>query len=569
MNNRDPLAGRRNPAVFLVSLLVVGALLLGACGGDDDGGDDGASGTSQSDRPDVEPTTGGKLVYGIDAESDGYNPQSKRFAQAGHTVASSVFDPLATWDAEGNAVPYLATSFDHNEDFTEWTIGIPEGVVFHSGEPMTVDTVVQILDAARTGLVTSSSLLGVEAVAAGSEPNTVVASMAAPWPDFPAILTTQAGYMFDPAMLTDGDSAARPVGTGPFEFENWDQGNSFTVVRNPDYWRTDEFGNQLPYLDEIEFRIIPDASARNEALIDGDIDMLYTLTPTAILDLRQADGLTMQEYNRGDEDLISLETDDVPRDVDGTGPSPERVSPFNNIHARLALAYATDQAAFRRDVMRDVTTESYGPWSPGQLGYRDETGYPEYDPDKAREEIELYKQDTGESTLSFTYSAADDIDSVEAANYLKAMWAEVGIEATIYAVPQADIIVNAVIGNYEATDWRNWAQPDPGAEYVWFHSSSVRPLEEGISLNISHLKDDEVDAALDASRAPNATEEQRDEAFATVAERFGAQVPYIWLGRVGWAVASSPNIHGWEVATENGTVATVGAKTWLAEIWVE
>jgi ABC-type transport system substrate-binding protein len=568
MIHRDSPTGR-HPAVLFLSILVACALLVGACGSDDGGDeDDGASATSNDDAATVEPTPGGKLVYGIDAESDGYNPQSKRFAQAGHTVASAVFDPLATWDADGNAVPYLATSFDHNDDFTEWTIGIPEDVVFHSGEPMTVDSVVQILDAARTGLVTSSSLLGVEAVAPGTEPNTVVASMAAPWPDFPAILTTQAGYMFDPAMLTDPDSAARPVGTGPFEFESWERESSFTVVRNPDYWRTDEFGNQLPYLEEIEFRILPDAGARNEALVNGDIDMLYTLTPSAIVDLRGAQGLTIQEYNLGDEDLISLETDDVARDVDGPGPSPERVSPFNNIHARLALAYATDQDAFRRDIMRDVTTEAYGPWSPGQLGYRDDTGFPRLDLDKAREEIELYKQDTGAPSLAFTYSAADDIDSVEAANYLKNMWAEAGIEVTIYAVPQADIIVNAVIGNYEATDWRNWAQPDPGAEYVWFHSSSVRPLEEGISLNISHLKDDEVDAALDASRAPDATEDQRDEAFATVAERFGSQVPYIWLGRVGWMMASQPTIHGWEVSTQNGTIATVGAKTWISEIWV-
>jgi ABC-type transport system substrate-binding protein len=538
-----------------------------ACGGDD-GGDDATDDTADDTEQQLDVQTGGKLVYGIDAESDGYNPQSKRFAQAGHTVASSVFDPLASFDEDGQVVPYLAESFTANDDYTQWTIGLRPDVMFHSNKPMDAASVVAILEAARTGLVTSSSFIGVNSVTAVDD-LTVQVDLDFPWPDFPGILTTQAGYMYDPDMLTDPDSGSHPVGTGPFRFESWDRFNSFTVLRNDNYWRTDDAGTQLPYLEEIEFRIIPDASARNDALRSGDIDMLYTLTPTAVLDLRDSDELKVAEYNLGDEDVVALQTDDVARDVDGPeGPSPMRVSPFNNIHARLAVAYAFDQQAYIEEVTRGVNAPATGPWSPGQLGFREDNGFPEYDPDRAREEIELYKQDTGADALRFTYNAADDVDNVEAAQDLIARWEAVGMDVELHAIPQADIIVNAVIGNYEMTDWRNWGQPDPGLEFLWFHSSSVRPLEEGISVNITHLQDPEIDAALEAGRAPDATEDQRDEAYARVAARFGELVPYIFLGRVGWAMASREDVHGWEVATENGTVATVGAKTWIAELWM-
>jgi ABC-type transport system substrate-binding protein len=202
------------------------------------------------------------------------------------------------------------------------------------------------------------------------------------------------------------------------------------------------------------------------------------------------------------------------------------------------------------------------------LGYRDDNGYPGFNLDKAREEVELYKQETGQDALRFVYAGSDDVDNLAAQQYLVDMWAEAGIEASVLAIPQADVIVNAVIGNYEATDWRNWAQPDPDVDYVWWHSSSVRPLEEGLSLNIAHFKDAEIDAALDAARQ-STDEAKRDEAYATVAARMASEVPYLFLGRIGWAMASRPEVHGWEVATENGTVATIGVKTWVAELWIE
>jgi ABC-type transport system substrate-binding protein len=553
----------RRPWRLVVALLAGTSLLAASCGGDDAGDD--ASGETTPTEVEEAPQMGGTLVYALDSESDGYNPLSKRFAQAGHTVASSVFDTLATWNKDGEVVPYLAESLEPNDDFTVWTITLREGVVFHSGKALTGEIVAEILNAHRDSLVTSSNWADVDRVeATGDLEVTVTTSL--PWVNFPTMLTTQAGYIFDPDMLTDPDSGSRPVGTGPFMFESWEVGDTFTVVRNPDYWRTDEFGNQLPYLDEIQFKIIPDAQARNDALDNGDVDLLYTLTPSAVLDLRERSGFNLSEYNLGDEDLVSFQTDATPRP---TGPNgEERVSPFNNVHARRAIAYATDQAAFLTDVQQDVNVEATSPWSPGQLGYREDNGYPGYDPEKAREELAAYTADTGQETLTFTYLSADDVDNVRAAQYMVDMWAEVGIVAELKAVPQVDIITNAVIGTYEALDWRNWGAPDPDTDMLWFHSDSVRPLEEGISVNIAHWTTPEIDAALERGRS-STDEAERDEAYAEVAAHFAEDVPYLFLGRVGWAMAATPDIHGWQVATQNGTVATIGVKTYLADIWID
>jgi ABC-type transport system substrate-binding protein len=547
--NAHPL--RHRPTGALLSLVLVVSLVLAACGSDDSDDEGASDGTATTTAPELEPVMGGKLVYGIDAESDGYNPVTKRFAQSGHTVASAVFDPLATFDAEGNIIPFLAESFEPNDDFTEWTINLREGVVFHSGKELTAEDVATILEAHQTSLVSSSQVENIDTVEA-TGPLSVLVTTKIPWREFPGILTSQVGYVFDPAMLTDPESGGHPVGTGPFVFDEWDREVSMSLVRNNDYWRTDEFGNQLPYLDEIEFQIIPDGRARNEALVNGDIDLLFTLTPSAILDLRQTTDVKFEEYNLGDEDIVALQTS---------------VPPFDNVHARRALAYATDQQQFIDEATLGVNAPASGPYSPGQLGYRDDTGYPAYDLEKAAEELALYTEETGEETLSFVYTAADDVDNLQLAQYLKDMWAEAGIEAEIEAIKQADVIVGAVIGDFQATDWRNWGQPDPDIDYVWFHSVAVRPLEEGISLNIAHYTDDAVDAALDTGRT-SGDEDERDEAYASVAADFGENVPYIWLGRIGWGMASTPQVHGWDIAIDNGTVATIGSKAWLGDLWI-
>ena len=59
-----------------------------------------------------------------------------------------------------------------------------------------------------------------------------------------------------------------PVGTGPFMVESYAPRDKLVVTRNPDYWRTDAAGNQLPYLDGIEFRVIEDSETAAEALAE-------------------------------------------------------------------------------------------------------------------------------------------------------------------------------------------------------------------------------------------------------------------------------------------------------------
>ena len=86
--------------------------------------------------------------------------------------------------------------------------------------------------------------------------------MSRPWVPFPLYLSGAIGYMASPTWqaAADKDPAleSKPVGTGPFVFKDYKPGESFTATKNPNYWN-----KPYPYLDEVEFRVIPDALTRS------------------------------------------------------------------------------------------------------------------------------------------------------------------------------------------------------------------------------------------------------------------------------------------------------------------
>ena len=99
----------------------------------------GSSSSSGGTHPDgissATPRRGGSLIFGTEAEEEGFSPTQSTFDTTGILYCRTVFDPLAIIAADGTVAPYLASSITPNADFTAWTITIRDGVTFHNGEP--------------------------------------------------------------------------------------------------------------------------------------------------------------------------------------------------------------------------------------------------------------------------------------------------------------------------------------------------------------------------------------------------------------------------------------------------
>ena len=275
------------------------------------------------------PVDGGTVVWGLEAETDGLNPISGRFAMSGHMMASAIFDPLATIDENGQAVPYLAEALTPNDDFTEWVITLRPNVEFQDGTPLTAEVVADTYRQHKESAITARAVADIDTISV-TGPLEVTMTMSAPWATFPYVLTTQAGYIPAPAMLQTAEQARTPIGTGPFEFQEWDYGTSFKANKNLNYWQAGK-----PHLDAIEFRPIPDAQQRRDDLLNGDIDAINTFRPADVEEIENTPGFKVLTYDEGEERFVMLNSG---------------IEPFNNKTARLAVAYATDSARVRDEV---------------------------------------------------------------------------------------------------------------------------------------------------------------------------------------------------------------------------
>jgi peptide/nickel transport system substrate-binding protein len=510
------------------------ALIAASCGGGDD--DDAAgNGDGQAGSPDVtqaatgEIQTGSKVIYGLEAETSGFDPTNDRWAIAGNMVAFAVYDPLSAYDSEGNIQPYLAESFEPNDDFTEWTIRLRPDIQFHNGQPLDADAVILAMQGIKDSALTGGAYRPIETIGAVPGDDLAVrVTVSQPWASFPTTLVGQAGVIPAPAQLeAEGDAKARqPIGTGPFVLDTWVPDNRFVAKKNPDYWMRDEQGNAMPYLDEIEFRPITDVQTRTSSLQSGTINMLHTTDQIEINNLRsraQAGAIqAIEDRGENEESFVMLNSS---------------APPFDNKLARNAVAYATNYEAYLQTFEIDpelATDSAFGKDSPY---YVDDLDFPTYNPDRARELVEEYESTTG-SPLAFTLATTPVPANLQRVQLLQQMYEEVGMDVDVTGTEQSQFIVDGVTGAYQANLWRQFGATDPDADYLWWHKSNVT---DPISLNIARFENDELSDALDAARATPDVEE-RARQYEIVQRVWAAETPYIWLNSTTWLIAADNNI---------------------------
>ena len=196
----------------------------------------------------------------------------------------TMFSPLTAinpWTKE--LEPYLAESWNPNEDLTVWTFHLREGVTWHDGEPLTADDVkftfdrIRDPDEAATTLPDFSRVTGVEVV----DPLTVRITLEEPDAFFADRLALGGNEIIPKHILEDYDLLSEavdfmttsPVGTGPFKMRRAQQGSFYELEANEDFF----LGR--PFLDGLTFRVVPDGNTRVTQLLSGQLDWVDLEAP--------------------------------------------------------------------------------------------------------------------------------------------------------------------------------------------------------------------------------------------------------------------------------------------------
>lgn len=549
MGSASPHRTRRRTVAGLLALM----LIASACGGASSGG---GTTTSEAEEGSLsergfnaaagesgleeagEPVRGGKLVYGVEADSNSYCLSEGQLAISGMLVVRAVYDTLTIPNAEGDYVPYLAKAVTPNDTYDEWTIELREGIEFHDGSPLTAEVVKNNLDAFRGEYEGRSSLLfafilrNIDEIEVLDDLRLVVRTEV-PWVAFPAFLysSSRVGIMAQ-AQLDDPNCSTNLIGTGPFKFKSWNENEKFEAVRNEDYWQIAPDGEPYPYADAIEFRIIADSVQRPQALMAGDIDLMHTGNSKDIVN-RWAPARDRNEVNM----FVSEEHTEV-----GFLQLNNSKPPFDDIRMRKALAMALDRDELSRLMNDGLPTRANGPISPGSFGYVDDIDFPEYDPDEAKRLVEEYVAEGNDA--SFVMTMVPDPESQRYAQLLQTRVGAVGIEMTLANRDQAALINDSISKNYQMGTFRNYPGGDPDELYVWFHSGGIDDEGKAANpVNFSGIADETIDDLLDAGRSEPDTEKRR-EMYEDLNRRMGTEVFNIWTSFTPWAIITKAPVHG-------------------------
>ncbi|MCU1370531.1 MAG: ABC-type dipeptide transport system, periplasmic component [Ilumatobacteraceae bacterium] len=479
-----------------------------------------------------EPERGGTIVYGIEAESsNGFCLPEAQLAISGELVVRAIYDPLTVPNADGGYSPYLAESVTPNDDYTEWTIVVRDGVTFHDGTDLTGEVVKNNIDAnrgtypGRKPLLNTFTLGNIDTVTA--EGQTVTVTTKVPWVAFPAFLNggNRFGIMAQ-AQLDDAETCDRKlIGTGPFEFESWTPNDKLVATRNADYWQTAPDGKPYPYADGIEFRVLSDFQVRLNSLQSSNgANVMHTSNAEAI------GGELLDRREAGDVNMLVSEASAEPTFIQLNNTEP----PFDDIRMRKAFAIGLDRDELNETQNDGLPTVADGPFAPDTTSYVEDPGFPGYDPEQAKELIADYVADGGEA--KFTLTSGVDPATQRFAELIQQRAKKVGLDISIVKRDQAAVIDDAIGKKYQAMLFRNFPGGDPDGNYVWWYG-------DGNPVNFSGYDDPDINRLLDEGRSET-DPEKRAKIYQQISGVFAEQVYTIWAWYTPWAVVEDATVHG-------------------------
>jgi peptide/nickel transport system substrate-binding protein len=420
--------------------------------------------------PEAGPVPGGKFIYAMSFEPDSLDPHKSgdAFIVCQFIGASLV----ARHPDTGEYVPYLAESWTKSPDGLTYEFKLRKDVKFHDGTPLTAQdyayTFMRAIDPATKSPTAGQTLVGLKSAEAVDD-YTLRLNMAMPNSVLMDSLSNTCYLQPLPKAAVEkmGDDFGRnPVGAGPFKFKEWATGEKIVLERNPDFnWGPAFTHGGAPYIETVEFRIIPEYATRVAALESGDVDLADVETK----DVKRIEDLGKYRVYKSISPGSGIHVE-----MNSTRP------PFDDLRVRQALNYAVDRNAIVQAVSNGLGVPLYGPLTPSTLGYwpgAQYVGY-QYDPAKAKALLTEagYKPNASGimekdgKPLAFTlltYGTQGKTGEI-----LQQQFKDIGVQVTLQNVEYGVLFQTLAGGDFDlAIDVLGW--PNAGVLFVMFHSSTI------------------------------------------------------------------------------------------------
>ena len=242
------------------------------------------------------------------------------------TVIRTMFEGLVGFQ-DGELVNELAESWEANEDATVYTFHLREGVTFHDGTPFDAQAVKDyydwVMDESSVAARARGQLAAMESVEVVDD-LTVNIHLSEPNGAFVFLLATSNARIASPTSVREfgSDITRHPVGTGPFRFVSWTEGQNVIVERNPDYW------GEPAQVERLEFVVVNNAATRVAMLQSGEVHYIEGLPPQLVPSIEGQSNLEVLTAPTNFLRILQLNT---------------TKEPFTDVRVRQALNYAVDK----------------------------------------------------------------------------------------------------------------------------------------------------------------------------------------------------------------------------------
>jgi len=304
------------------------------------------------------------ITVGMVLEPPNLDPTAGAAAAIDEVVYANVFEGLTRFGPDGAVLPGLAEAWEVSTDGKVWTFFLRSDVTFHDGTAFDAYDVEFSLNRARTEDSTNAQkalFAGIEMVEV-FEPGVVIVTLSAPDGAFPWKMAWGDAVIVAPE--TAATAATNPVGTGPFVFAEWVQGDHVTLTANDAYW------GGKPALAKATFRFISDPTAAFAAMMAGDVDAFPNFpAPETLPQLAADPRFKVIIGSTEGETILAMNN---------------KLAPLDNVLVREAIAHAINRQDIIDGAMFGYGTPIGTHFAPHNPDYVDLTGLSAYDPEKSK-----------------------------------------------------------------------------------------------------------------------------------------------------------------------------------------
>ena len=486
--------------------------------------------------PSLAQTPPGVLIVGQIAEPKSLDPAADT-AVNDFRILVNIYDGLVRYKSGTlQPEPSLAKSWTISKDGKTYTFKLREGVTFHDGTPFNAEAVKfnfdRMLDKDNkyhdTGPFPLAFFFSDVDKVKVVDDHTVEFDLKKPYAPFLSNLAYPTGLIVSPAAVKKygKDFGRHPVGTGAYEFKQWDSNSKVVVAKNPDYW------DGPPKLDAVVFRPITDANTRVAEMLSGGIDVMVEVPPDSLKQFKDNPQFKIHEQAGPHVWFLILDT---------------KSGPFKSKKIRQAVNYAINKKAIVDDVLQGTATVAAGPTPKAFAWAHDDSlkPYP-YDPEKAKALLKEGGYDGKPVTFYVTQGGSGMLDPVAMGTAIQADLQAVGMKVDIKSFEWNTFLGKVNPGLEGKADMAEmaWMTNDPDTlPYLTLRSAAL-PSKGGF--NSGYYSNPKVDDLLEKARQ-STDQAERAKLYKQVQEIVHDDAPWAFIANWKQNAVTSATVKGFKL----------------------